>query len=248
MADTGLSIYLERGGIMHKFIILIGLILVVGTISCSDDENPVVESGPLFSITVLDAQGNPDGPLRVGIINHPIDGIPGAVGSFPKPCPAINISFSLPEAADYALSIFDYNDFLVKTYSGHAEAGMYEIFWEGDDDDGQPVPSGFYKYRLEAGSFEDERWAVLEKGPDPHQTIIGGLNRSGIFTTDNLALLPGLIDPQPIEYFTDTVTIHLSRPDFPDDFFYYTTRLTRVGNSFSFILDSLGLPDPASGQ
>jgi hypothetical protein len=94
-----------------------------------------------------------------------------------------------------------------------------------------------------AGDFEDGQWIVFEKGPSPQLTIIGALNSDGQFITNDTALFPGLVGQQPIGFYTDTVTIHLSRAEFPDDFYYHIARLTRKGNSFSFILDSLGLPE-----
>jgi len=223
---------------------IIFLALVAALVSCTDQDNPVTPSEPLFSITVLDVAGNPDGPLRVGIINHQIGaGLSPDDFHWPKPCPETNISFTLPEAGDWELTIYNYNGAAVKGFSGFSEAGQFEIFWDGTDEDGIGVVSGFYRYVVIAGDYEDETWMVLEKGPDPHQTIIGSLNRSGNFSTDNIALLPGLIAPQPIEVYTDTVTIHLSHPEFPDDFFYFTTQLKSSGNNFSFVLDSLGLPE-----
>jgi len=226
-----------------SLVVILGLLIAF--ISCTDQDNPVTPAETLFSLTVLDAQGNPAGPLRVGIINHPIGmGLSPDDFHWPKPCPATPISFTLPEAGDWQLTISDYNGSTVRVYSGYSDAGNFEVIWDGYDQSGSGVVSGFYKYTIVCGAFEDSKWMVLEKGPDPHQTIIGGLDRSGNYTTDNIAYFPGLIDPQPIDYYTDTVTIHLSSVEFPDDFYFFTTELNRTGNSFSFILDSLGLPEP----
>ncbi len=225
---------------MRRFY-FVPIIAAVCLFSCSGDDNPLVADGPLFSITVLRADGSPDGPLRVGSINHPI-GAKSSPGSINKPCPTLPITFSVPEPVDYELTIYNYNGLLVRTYAGHADAGVHVVEWDGLDSDSVPVPSGFYRYHLIADGFTAGKWAVLESGPDPHQTIIGGLDRSGNYTTDDTALFPGLIREQPIEYYTDTVTIHLSHPDFPDDFFMFTVRLKPGGNSFSLQLDTLGLP------
>jgi hypothetical protein len=212
-------------------------------VACSDDDNPVRPKKTFFSITVLDAQGQPVEGLRVGSINHPISG--RATGAFSgKPCPSTEISFSLPAASDWELTVHDYHGSVVKLFTGYSSAGTTIVIWDGADSAGLAVPSGFYRFHLEAGAYESDVWRVLETGPDPHLTIIGALDHNGTYATNNKALFPGILASQPIEYYTDTVTIHLSDPDYPDDFFYYTTRLNPDGNSFSFALDSLGLPGP----
>jgi hypothetical protein len=227
-----------------RYLGIIFLITVaVCLVACSDDDNPIRTKKTLFSITVLDAQGQPVEGLRVGSINHPISG--RAAGAFSgKPCPSTDISFSLPAASEWELTVHDYNGSVVKLFTGYSAAGTTTIIWEGTDSAGLAVPCGFYRFHLEAGVYESNVWRVLETGPDPHLTIIGELDHTGTYATNNKTLFPGLLAPQPIEYYTDTVTIHLSDPDYPDDFFYYTTRLSPDGNSFSFALDSLGLPGP----
>lgn len=227
---------------MRKTAIIFVLLPVFMCSSCTEKSRPTGSSGPLFSVTVVDADGNPAEGLRVGSINHPIGGFI-ADGFFPKPCPNTPIQFSLPEAGSYTLTITNYNGAVIKTFSDSAEAGTVQIIWDGTDENGDPIPSGFYNYRLVAGAFEDGHWVVFEKGPSPQLTTIGALDSEGQFTTDDTALFPGLIGLQPIEFYTDTVTIHLSRPEFPDDFYYHVVRLSRRGNRFSFVLDSLGLPE-----
>jgi len=140
------------------------------------------------------------------------------------------------------LTVFNHNDIAVKTFSGHVEAGTYTIIWDGTDSAGNFVPSGFYRMYFVAGSFADGHWFVLNWGSDPCHTIIGTLDANGTFATNETALFPGVVANPPIDFYTDTVTIHLSHPDFPDDFFLMTTRLSPGGNSFSFYYDSLGLP------
>jgi hypothetical protein len=95
---------------------------------------------------------------------------------------------------------------------------------------------------LTAGAFQDDKWMVLELGPDPAQTIIGQLDAAGQFVTSDTLIFPCLLGWQPIDVYSDTVTIHISRVDAPDSFFMYTTPLSPEGNNFTFTLDQLGLP------
>jgi len=213
------------------------LIVLTCFVSCADDDNPYTVTSRLISIKVMNSQGQPAGPLRVGSINH-LKPISPAF----RPCPETEIEFNLPEGGDYVLVISDYNGRAIREYSGNASGGTVSVTWDGLDDDGNPIPSGFYRYVVTAGDFVDEQWMVLEKGPDPQQTILGSLDGSGQFITDNIALFPGLINPQPLEVYTDTVTLHFSNAAYPEDFFYYTTELNPVANSYIFLLDSMGLP------
>ena len=220
------------------------IIAAVCLAACSDDDNPVRPTGTFFSITVLDAQGQPIEGLRIGSINHPISGRATCAFSG-KPCPSTEISFSLPTASDWELTVHNYYGSVVRLFTGYSAEGTFTVIWDGTNSAGLAVPSGFYRFHLEAGAYESDLWRVLETGPDPHLTIIGELDHNGTYATGNKALFPGLLASQPIDYYTDTVTIHLSDPDYPDDFFYYTTRLNPDENTFSFALDSLGLPDPS---
>ena len=225
-----------------KYLLVFSLgIMAILVASCCDDDNPVTEKAPLFSLTVVDDQGNPVAGLRVGSTNHPKNGGP-VLDKNSKPCPQTEIYFILPEASDWELTIQNYFGGIVKTMSGYNEAGNYHIIWDGTDDSGNAQVSGYYHYNVTAGPNEFEQWMILELGPDPHQTIIGALNGNGQFITNDTLLFPGLLGNPPVDYYTDTVTLHLSNSDFPDDFFYYTTRLSKAGNGFRFTLDSLNLP------
>lgn len=60
-----------------------------------------------------------------------------------------NISFTLPEATDIDLCVFDLIGRKVATlYSGHANAGNTEIRWDARTATGVELPSGVYFYRL----------------------------------------------------------------------------------------------------
>lgn len=211
--------------------------------SCSDDKNPAESTprSPIFSVSLQDSNGDPVSGWLVGSINHPIDG--GIIFDARKPCPDTGISFSLPDASDWTLTIYDYNGNAVWSDTGQSSDGSLYIIWDGLDDAGDPVFSGFYRYHLTAGNFEDEKWRALERFPQPADAVIGELDADGKFSTSNIALFPGLIANQPIEYYTDTVTVCLMDPDAGPggEAFLFAVKLNRDVNDLSFLMDSMGI-------
>jgi hypothetical protein len=84
--------------------------------------------------------------------------------NYPNPFnPSTNFSLSMPEAANYEIRIFNITGQTVKTFEGHAEAGVLEVTWHGDNDQGQTVASGVYFLRAEAGDFSQTRKMMLLK-------------------------------------------------------------------------------------
>ncbi len=85
--------------------------------------------------------------------------------NFPNPFnPTTTISFSLAQAADASLSIYDVRGALVKTlHNGRKERGIHRIVWDGSSNSGQTVASGVYFYRLVAGSFTDTKKMTILK-------------------------------------------------------------------------------------
>lgn len=84
--------------------------------------------------------------------------------NFPNPFnPSTNFALSLPEASDYSLRIFNIAGQLVKSYSGHLEAGVHTITWDGRNDQGSSVASGVYFYKAEAKGFTETRKMMMLK-------------------------------------------------------------------------------------
>lgn len=75
--------------------------------------------------------------------------------NFPNPFnPSTTIAFSIPSYTRCRLFIYNTLGQKVKTLvDGPKEPGLYEIQWDGRDDEGREVSSGLYFYRLEAGDF-----------------------------------------------------------------------------------------------
>jgi len=77
--------------------------------------------------------------------------------------PATTISFVVPAGgANVSLRIYDTAGRLVRTLVDRFEpSGTREVTWQGRNDQGQPVSSGVYFYRLTAPSFSETRKMVL---------------------------------------------------------------------------------------
>jgi flagellar hook assembly protein FlgD len=66
--------------------------------------------------------------------------------------PSTSISFELPERVMVELSIYDVEGRLVKRLaSGIESPGTKTYRWDGRDNKGNPVASGVYVYKLQAG-------------------------------------------------------------------------------------------------
>jgi hypothetical protein len=72
--------------------------------------------------------------------------------------PTTTISFALPQAGDYTLTIYNITGQIVDEFSGSADAGTVEVEW-----DASKLASGVYFYRLTSGNFTATKKAVLLK-------------------------------------------------------------------------------------
>ena len=66
--------------------------------------------------------------------------------NYPNPFnPETMIDFYLPEANDIKLSIFNIKGEKVRTiYDGYLDSGYQSMKWNGQNDNGVTLPSGFY--------------------------------------------------------------------------------------------------------
>ncbi len=74
------------------------------------------------------------------------------VGNYPNPFnPSTTILLSLPAHERLSLRVYDLRGSLIKTLadSRSMNAGVHAVPWDGTDQNGMPVPSGFYFYRVE---------------------------------------------------------------------------------------------------
>lgn len=86
--------------------------------------------------------------------------------NFPNPFnPVTSIRFGLPEKQRVTLKIYDLLGREVATLAEDVlkEPGYHVLTWDGRDANDQPVASGLYIYRLQAGTFTEARKMLLVK-------------------------------------------------------------------------------------
>ncbi len=83
--------------------------------------------------------------------------------NYPNPFnPSTMIRYSLAEAGEVLLAVYDANGRLVRTLAaGRRDAGPHSIEWNGLDETGHAVSSGVYLYRLQAGERMETRKLLL---------------------------------------------------------------------------------------
>ncbi|MBW6513215.1 MAG: VCBS repeat-containing protein [Candidatus Syntrophosphaera sp.] len=86
-----------------------------------------------------------------------------ALCNYPNPFnPNTTISFSVEGPGLASLRIYSYRGQLVKAWDGFA-FGIHNVAWDGRDEQGKPVSSGVYFYRLESGNRIQNRKMLLLK-------------------------------------------------------------------------------------
>ena len=79
--------------------------------------------------------------------------------NYPNPFnPTTNLSFSVPVATNYSLTIFNVLGQTVDQFSGYSEPGRVDISWNASD-----KSSGVYFYKLDTDSFTETKKMVLLK-------------------------------------------------------------------------------------
>ncbi|KAA3662721.1 MAG: T9SS C-terminal target domain-containing protein, partial [Calditrichaeota bacterium] len=76
--------------------------------------------------------------------------------------PETTINYSLPQAGIILLTIYDTLGKHVRTLqAGHMEAGFHSVNWDGKNEMGSPVASGFYFYQLSTSVFKKNMKMLL---------------------------------------------------------------------------------------
>jgi len=79
--------------------------------------------------------------------------------NYPNPFnPVTTISFNLPVASEYTLTVYNVTGQVVTQFAGEAEAGVVELEWDASTN-----ASGIYFYKLNAGDFSATKKMVLLK-------------------------------------------------------------------------------------
>ena len=87
------------------------------------------------------------------------------VGNFPNPFnPETTIRFTLSHAENVEINIYNVRGQLIRTLvNGYVNGGRHNVVWNGLNDNGNPVGSGVYFYRMTAGEYQSVRRMMLIK-------------------------------------------------------------------------------------
>jgi hypothetical protein len=83
--------------------------------------------------------------------------------NYPNPFnPSTTIGFALPEAANVSVVIYNISGQVLKTLvNNQFEAGYHQVQWDGTNEMGEQVASGFYFYRLESKDFQQVKKMLM---------------------------------------------------------------------------------------
>lgn len=87
------------------------------------------------------------------------------VGNYPNPFnPRTTLRYDLKDNSHVRIDIYNYRGQLVKTLvNTDKAAGRHSVDWDGTDQQGMPVSSGVYYYKMFSGSYSSTRKMVLMK-------------------------------------------------------------------------------------
>ena len=105
------------------------------------------------------AAGSQIQPITLNALNSNQPEVFELAQNYPNPFnPTTTIQYSLPEAAQVRLDIYNMTGQKVRTLvSGGMEAGLHSVQWDGTNEFGEKVTSGMYIYRIVAGDFVQTR-------------------------------------------------------------------------------------------
>ena len=87
------------------------------------------------------------------------------MSNYPNPFnPITNISYSINEAGNVRLEIYNLKGQLVKTLVNEVqETGEYTASWNGTDNSNKPVSSGVYLYKMKSANYSSTKKMILMK-------------------------------------------------------------------------------------
>jgi immune inhibitor A len=104
--------------------------------------------------------------LSAGIFDPAEDLLPGSVEllqNYPNPFnPSTTIEFSVLAGSYLVLEVYNIAGQKVRTlYDGYAEPGTQSVTWDATDNDGRPVATGIYLYKLNTDDQDNSKKMVL---------------------------------------------------------------------------------------
>jgi hypothetical protein len=139
-----------------------------------DPEDPDNSGFALYPAmgTITNDMGAYGGPNAIGWVPVPVNDdviiqptLCKLYQNYPNPFnPETTISYQLPENGKVELTIYNLKGQKVKQLvSDQLSAGQHSVVWNGKDDNGKPVSSGIYFYKLKSGNFEKTKKMILMK-------------------------------------------------------------------------------------
>jgi len=135
-------------------------------------DTPMGSTHARLRVEVLDSEGrvasdmsSADFTITVDVTPAPLPAAVQLAQNHPNPFnPQTVIAFSLPQAQDVSLCVYDVHGRLVRTLvAGEQAAGSHAVTWRGLDDAGQTVASGMYFYRLRSDEGVQVRKMMMLK-------------------------------------------------------------------------------------
>ena len=101
----------------------------------------------------------------IGDLEHPLATTFQLEQNYPNPFnPVTTIRFTVPETAPVKLVVYNVLGQKVRTiFDEVATPGVYNLQWDGRDDNGRPLGSGIYFYRLDSKDFSKTKKMILLK-------------------------------------------------------------------------------------
>ncbi|RLC56370.1 MAG: hypothetical protein DRH89_05825 [Candidatus Cloacimonadota bacterium] len=118
-------------------------------------ENPIGESGPSNSVTCVAMVSIQENVIPISNLSN-----------YPNPFnPTTTISFETTNLQELSqIEIYNMKGQKIKTLVNEVlMAGNHSVIWNGNNDLGEPVSSGIYFYKFEAGDFNQTRKMLLLK-------------------------------------------------------------------------------------
>ncbi|MFA7028895.1 MAG: T9SS type A sorting domain-containing protein, partial [Candidatus Cloacimonadaceae bacterium] len=86
-------------------------------------------------------------------------------GNYPNPFnPETTIRYSVKETVPVTIEIYNLKGQLVRTLVNEVKtAGNYSVIWNGRDSHNQPVSSGVYFYKMNAGKYSSTKKMIMMK-------------------------------------------------------------------------------------
>ncbi len=145
----------------------------IGESETSDFIDAAMAAGDnYYIVTAVDIHDNEsDASDAVSLTSMSVDGGAGVPDvfalhqNFPNPFnPVTNIRFDVPENSMVSMAIYDLLGHKVRTLINYEmNAGFHSIQWNGTNDHGNPLASGMYIYRINAGEFHAVKKLVFMK-------------------------------------------------------------------------------------